>query len=381
MAKRRMNGEGTWTERPNGTWKLSVSYKGVGRKYFYGDKQTCLKKKNEFEALLDKGLVGEKDILFKDFAKAWLKNVKMPTVKPTTYDNLERMVNNHLIKQFGDLELKQIDGYIIQTFLINKMKADGFAHGTIKQNYSTLGSILKYATLRGKIDKNPIAEVALPKKELFNKKETRYLSKDERDALIATCNLKYKTGRFYFKNGPFYIFLMYTGCRIGEAVALKWSDIDFENRTATIGRTMVLYKERTGKNVKTVFKDQSTTKTGRTRKIYLSDMAINALMDLKSSSTYEPNGYILPGKIKDKPVRILTTQKSFNKIVKRAGIASCSVHSLRHTFVSLMVHNNIPIPMIAQMVGHSNIGTTMKTYTHLLKETQHEAMSIIKDIK
>ena len=67
MAKKRSNGEGSWTQRDNGTWKLSVAYKGIGRKYFYGDKQTCLKKKREFEVLLNKNIVGDKDILFEDF--------------------------------------------------------------------------------------------------------------------------------------------------------------------------------------------------------------------------------------------------------------------------------------------------------------------------
>ena len=87
MAKKRMNGEGSWTQRENGTWKLSVSYKGLGRKYFYGDKQTCLQKKLEFESLLNKGIVGEKDILFKNFVESWLKTVKKLIIIRVLFDS------------------------------------------------------------------------------------------------------------------------------------------------------------------------------------------------------------------------------------------------------------------------------------------------------
>ena len=379
MAKKRMNGEGSWTQRDNGTWKLSVSYKGIGRKYFYGDKQTCLQKKLEFESLLSKGIVGEKDILFKDFVESWLKTVKKPTVKQHTYDNLEFVVKQYMIKPLGNLELKQIDGHLIQTFVINKLKEDGYSYQTVKHVYAQLGSIFKYAMLRGKVNTNPIAEVVLPKKTLFKNKEIRYLSENERKALIDTCYMRNKNGSFFFKNGPFYVFILYTGCRIGEALALKWSDIDLENRTVTIARTMVTVRN-TSKHTSTR-RDQNSTKNGITRTVYLSDMALKALFDIKETHKYDPNGYILPGTHVDKPITYVTAHGGFKRIIKQAGIKNCSIHSLRHTFVSLMIGNNIPLPMVADMVGHINTLTTIRTYTHLLKETQLEAMKVIKDLR
>lgn len=94
MAKKRSNGEGSWTQRDNGTWKLSVAYKGIGRKYFYGDKQTCLKKKREFEVLLNKNIVGDKNILFEDFIHSWLFTVKQPTLKPSSFDRDETKIES-----------------------------------------------------------------------------------------------------------------------------------------------------------------------------------------------------------------------------------------------------------------------------------------------
>ena len=172
---------------------------------------------------------------------------------------------------------------------------------------------------------------------------------------------------------------MYTGCRIGEALALKWSDIDFDNRTITIARTMITV--RNFDNHTSARRDQNSTKNGVVRTIYLSDMALQALLDIKSSHKYDPNGYIIPGTHTDKPITYVTAHGAFKRIIKQAGIKDCSIHSLRHTFISLMINNNIPIPLVADMAGHTNINTTMQVYTHLLKETQHKSMQVIKNLK
>lgn len=110
-------------------------------------------------------------------------------------------------------------------------------------------------------------------------------------------------------------------------------------------------------------------------------MALQALLDIKATHKYEPNGYILPGAHTDKPITYVTAHGAFKRIIKQAVIKDCSIHSLRHTFVSLMINNNIPIPLVADMVGHTNISTTMKVYTHLLKETQRKSMEVIKNFR
>ena len=380
MVKKRNNGEGSWTQRENGTWKLSVSYKGLGRKYFYGDKQTCLKKKHEFEALLHKGIVGDKDVLFKDFIYSWLFTVKRPALRTASFDRLERTLKEKYIVALYDLEMRQIDGHLIQTLVINKMKDDGKAHTTIKKTYFTLGEIFKYAILRGKIDKNPMLEVSMPNKVLFAEKERRYLSSQEREQLIQTCYAVRKNGTRIYKYGALYVFLLYSGCRIGEALALKWSDINFDARTAHIHSTVVYIKNRKDDTRKSLEIVQPTTKTGRSRLIYLSDMAIAALKDLQKQLGWCPDGYIVHIN-HTKPIYRSAAQATFERIIKRAGIEQCGVHSLRHSFVSLMLHNNVPITMVSQMVGHLNINMTMQVYSHLLDETQIESMAIIKNLK
>lgn len=95
---------------------------------------------------------------------------------------MERVLKEKHVTRLYNLEMKQIDGHLIQTFIINKMKDDGLAYETIKKTCSALGEIFNYALLREKIDRNPMGEVRLPKKSLFvQKKEDICLNKKEKN--------------------------------------------------------------------------------------------------------------------------------------------------------------------------------------------------------
>ena len=380
MAKKRMNGEGSWTKRDNGTWKLSVSYKGLGRKYFYGTKQECLDKKQSFEALLSTNIVGENDILFKNFARSWLISIKQPTVKPTTYDKINYIIENILIDKIGNLALQQIDDSILQTTIINQLKIDGYSFSTVRFTNNILSQIFQYATSKGKVSKNPVKNVVIPKRSLFETKEIRFLSEDERNKLVATCYSTYSNGKRRYTFGPFYVFLLYTGLRIGEGLALKWKHIDFEKRTVYVSRTLITIKNREKDGNKKIIVDQPTTKTGKSRTVYLSDMALNALYDIKERMGYDPEKYIVYTK-NNNNMRPEDAYTIFLCIVKNAGIEKCTIHSLRHSFVSMMIGNGVPITMVSAIVGHSNITTTMRVYSHLLQETQDESIKIIKNLQ
>lgn len=380
MAKKRMNGEGSWTQRDNGTWKLSVSYKGLGRKYFYGTKQECLEKKQKFETLLSTNMVGDKDILFKDFARVWLKSIKQPVVKPTTYDKINYVIENILVPKIGDLALKQIDDSILQTMIINQLKINGYSYSVVRDVSSILSQILKYAKARGKIDTNPMLDVIVPKRTLFETKEKRFLSEEERDKFVTACYARCSNGTRRYKFGAFYVFLLYTGLRIGEGLSLKWKHIDFEKRTVYVSRTIICTKGKDKNEGRSILIDQSTTKSGKARTVYLSDMALQALYNLREEMGYDLEDYIVYTRSHN-IVRPTDAYKTFQYIVKLANIEKCTIHSLRHTFVSMMIGNGVPITMASATVGHSNIGVTTKVYSHLLQETQDESMRIMKNLK
>ena len=381
MAKKRMNGEGSWTKRDNGKWKLSVSYKDVGRKYFYGTKQECLDKKKEFEALMSAELItGEKDISLKTFADQWLEIVKAPTLKANSYDKLEYVLQKRIYPFIGNLSLSQIDEHVIQVNIINQLKNDGYAYGTVVQTYAALKQVLEYAVVRKRIKYNPAKNIKLPRKVLFETKERMVFSEEERERFVNACYATNSRGERSCYYGGFYVLMLYTGLRMGEAAVLKWSDINMKEKYLTVSHTMIYVKDRSESEGKKILVDQNSTKSGKTRNVYLSDAAIKALEDIKEQITYEPDGYVFHTS-KGTFLFPSDLQKRFYNILHRAGIEPCGLHTLRHSYVSMLIGAGVPIAAVSELVGHSNIGMTLKVYSHLLQETRLEAMNIIKDLK
>lgn len=381
MARKRMNGEGSWTKRDNGKWKLSVSYKDIGRKYFYGTKQECLDKKQEFEALMSADLiVGGADISLKVFADQWLEMVKAPTLKPSSYDKLENVLQRQIYPKIGDLSLTQIDEHVIQVNVVNQQKKDGYAYGTIRQTHAALRQVLDYAVVRKRIKYNPAHNIKLPRQVLFETKERITFSEEEREKFVNACYATDSKGKRSCYYGGFYVLMLYTGLRMGEAAVLKWSDINMEEKYLTVSHTMIYVKDRTESVGKKILIDQNSTKSGKTRKVYLSDAAIAALEDIKGQIEYDPNGYIFHTS-KGTFLFPSDLQKRFYNILHRAGIEPCGLHTLRHSYVSMLIGAGVPIAAVSELVGHSNISMTLRVYSHLLQETRLEAMNIIKGLK
>lgn len=372
---RRAKGEGSWFKMGNGTWRLRVSYEGIGVKTFYGaEKALCTAKKEEFEALLKKGFDVKNDApTFDIFARAWLKNVKMVQLKVGSYDRLETTFERHLIPVIQDTPLNKIDDFIIQSEIINKMQDAGLSYSTIKKAYDGLNSLFKYAISKKKMIENPMDLVEMPNKSMFETKDIIYWSKDERNRFIDACKSTYTNGNRRYSFSGLFIFCLKTGCRIGEALSLKHNEIDYKNHTALIDSTIVMTKDR--KNGRSLLLDQQSTKRNGSRIIYLPDDALAAIDDAKEQLGWTPDGYIFHTQ-KNGPINIATAQKSFYALLSVAGLEKCGTHTMRHTFVSLALQNNVPLVAIADQIGHANPGITSRIYSHLLKEAKMASMDV-----
>lgn len=370
---RRANGEGSWYKQNEKTWRLRVYYENE-TKNFYGTKEECLQKKADYEALLRTGYnPSQKSPEFDTFARAWLKNVKMKQLKPGSYDRLETTFEKHLIPVLEDTELNNIDDFVIQTDIINKMQDNGLSHSTIKKAYDGLNSIFKYAIAKKKMVENPMELVEMPNKSMFETKDIVYWSKEERERFIQACKSTYTNGNRRYSFSSLFIFCLRTGCRIGEALSLKHNEVDHERHTALIDSTIVMTKDR--KNKCSLLLDQQSTKRNGSRIIYVSDEALAAIDDAKEQLGWKPDGYVFHTQ-NNGPISIATAQKSFYALLTVAGLQKCGTHTMRHTFVSLALQNNVPLVAIADQIGHSNPGITSRIYAHLLKEAKMASMDV-----
>lgn len=379
MAKR-LNGEGSVRERADGRWeaKIQIGKRPDGKpamKYFYGTTKREAKKKLDAYRALSKPTEAQMErITVEEYILDWLTNVKANELKPRSYDTLESAIQNYVLPHIGFYSMADLTGDIIQKEFINVLSQKGYAYSTIKKAYDALGACLKFAVLRRAIPYNPMQTVVKPSKKQFSQKEIEVLTDEEIQKLIAAAP---NAGRY----GQAIILMLYTGLRVGEAIALKWKDWNEETNFLTIASSLVQAKNRSGKGTTYTLLEQDTTKTknGR-RNLYLSKNALSALEALKQQGYRgKENDYVICSK-NYTPLYPRNLQRTLDCMLKDAGLPHKGLHTLRHTFASLLIRKGVDIKIVSEFLGHADVTFTYNTYVHIINEQKNKAILMLDEI-
>ena len=388
MAKRNTknpNGSHSVYKTKDGRWvaQIVIGKNENGKlkyKRFTSDKQyIVIEKMREFEQGFTQIKNANKSYL-SDFLTGYIFNVKKNVLKPSSFDR-EVRTGNLINKYIGNYTFEQLSTPFIQTELINKLKDDNYSYSTIHKVYVLLNECLQYAVDTDKLDKNPCRLVKQPPKKMFEKKEIRWLSEDEIKFFKEQAVYKYKTGNDRYIYGLPISLIIYTGLRCGELAALKWSDIDFENKKIYVRKNIVTtydYEDTERKTRKVNL--QASTKTSEGRTIPLIKSAEDILNSIKSKyQEINPDGFIINNS--DKMVHVDTISDSYTNIAKTAGIENpLGIHTLRHTFASLLIKKGVDIKIVSDILGHKDVSFTYNIYVHILEEQKTQAMSLLDDI-
>lgn len=388
MAKRNTknpNGANSVYRTKGGRWvaQIVIGKNENGKlkyKRFTSDKQyVVIEKMREFEQGFTQIKNANKSYL-SDFLTGYIFNVKKNVLKPSSFDR-EVRTGNLINKYIGNYTFEQLSTPFIQTELINKLKDDNYSYSTIHKVYVLLNECLQYAVDTDKLDKNPCRLVKQPPKKMFEKKEIRWLSEDEIKLFKEQAVCKYKTGNDRYIYGLPISLIIYTGLRCGELAALKWSDIDFENKKIYIRKNIVTtydYEDTERKTRKVNL--QASTKTSEGRTIPLIKSAEDILNSIKSKyQEINLDGFIINNS--DKMVHVDTLSDSYTNIAKTAGIDNpLGIHTLRHTFASLLIKKGVDIKIVSDILGHKDVSFTYNIYVHILEEQKAQAMSLLDDI-
>lgn len=396
--RRKPKGEGSVYQTKDGRWiaKIppSIETNNKVKKFTGKTRAKVVAKMNEFKSTLKSGLPPQNDEYFKEYIEQWLYNVKFLSLKPTSFDRTEGVVKNHIIPELGNYKLKDITADLIQNNIINKLFYEKkLSYSSIKKAHDILLECLRYAQIRQHIYINPMPLIQMPSKDKFKIKQVKFFDENEIKLFIESCESKFIDGTYRFKYGFGFIFMMYSGLRAGELLNLKWSDIDFDNKVVIVNGNVVTAKDRSqniidieDKNIKLKYKSisQNSAKTiaSTKREIYLIEKAIESLKSLKALYIKEFGElpiYVISKDV-NTSITISTFSKSFDKIIKRAGICKCSTHTLRHTFASLLFKKGVDVKIVSELLGHSGTDITYKTYVHLIKEQKREAMDLLNNI-
>lgn len=384
VAERREKGTGTIYQRENGSWcgKLDIGLTPEGKrkfKYFSGKSESEVKRKiREYNKSGNK--VEIKKISLGSYLEHWLKTYKYGSVKPSSYDALERTISNQIIPNIGSIQLQQVTSDDIQKLLIQLKEVDNYSFSIVKKTHDCLNAAFKHALINGDVEKNPMMLVKMPDKRLFETKQIRYFTPQECALIVEESSRQYSTGKPVYIYGDAYVLMLNTGIRIGEAIGLQKKDWDKAKNTLHIQRNIqsVMKRDEAGKRTRGKQLVCNSTKTySGDRIIPLNINAIEAiqrLCDAHPDSEYvicSGNGDMIP------PERL---ERTFYRLLKNIGIDQAGTHSLRHTFASLLFSNGADIKTVSKLLGHASTQITLNIYVHLLGNIEHDTVSKLDGI-
>lgn len=302
---------------------------------------------------------------YKELAALWLENYQM-TVKPQTLVSTRQFLKNHILPVFGDMQLDKIHIAHIQSW-VNKLAFKIVNYGVAA---SINKRILQYGVSMQLIPFNPAREVILPRPQKAGANRIKFIDKEDLKTFLDYMERLAPTAYNYYYDSVLYKLLLATGCRYGEAVALEWSDIDFNSATISITKTYNRIVKQVGTpkskaGIRTISIDNKTIlmlKQYRNRQR-------QAFMEIGSPAP----ALVFSTTISQYPNSDART-KSLRYRCKEAGIPQFTFHAFRHTHASLLLNAGISYKELQHRLGHATLAMTMDTYSHLSKEKEKEAV-------
>ena len=327
----------------------------------------------EEEARSDNPTVRFDKITFKDFCPKYLE-LKKTVLSPNSYAFYETIINTELIPKFGKMKLREIKTYHIQEFiqyLTTEKKhrngeAGGISPSTVRRYATVLRSILSLAYQLEYTDNDAGAS----KRIIFPKVETcevEVYTEEEVRVIFSALDAEPINIRALVE------LAIFTGMRRGEIVGLKWSDIDFENQSLSIKRS--IYKPKDGKALEKEPKSKSSIRT-----ISLPEHLIKTLLEYK---LHQDRHISFMGEAWNKLDYVFTEEdglvmnpqtptRQFSNFLKRHNIRHLKFHGLRHTSATMLLANGCDIKTVSSRLGHADLETT-GIYLHALESTDRKA--------
>jgi integrase len=367
---KRANGEGSLVRRRNRTWLAIVSLPDGRRKYLYAKtRDEARRKLTRALGALEAGAEAEvRGDTVGEFLDLWLNEVVKPNVRPWTYRGYEVHVRMHLKPLIGHIPLARLGALDVQKAL-NRKSADGLKPKSIRYIRGTLRAALNHAVKWGLIEKNPAAVVAVPRVEPyeirpFTPAEARmFLNAIKGDRLEAL-----------------YSVALTMGLRQGEALGLRWRDIDLELGYVRVTKQLQRLDGRS---------ELVEPKTSRSRRqiampksicVSLQEHRVRQDSERKAAGDRWTDLELVFSTSRGKPLDATAVTKDFHRLLDSAGLAQRRFHDLRHSCATLLLVQGVAPRVVMDVLGHSQIAMTMNTYSHVIPELRRTAADRMDDL-
>ena len=292
---------------------------------------------------------------------------KKPRLKPQSYDRLETMLQ-HMLDTIGSVQVEKLT---INQYRKALEHLDNYTfHGKpLKNSYKnkvirTFKQLCSFARKRYDLYTNIPDKFEPYKNE--EKEEMKFITLDQFNQLLSVVDDEVYRGIF--------LTLFYMGLRIGELNALQFGDIDFENNTMTIRKTVTTKK----KSADGQFLITSPKTKNSARTLPMPQIVSNALFQImnkySTSAETSPQSFVFG---LHKPIPESTIQKRKKQYFEDAGLEEIRLHDFRHSCASFLINNKATPLLVSRWLGHSNVSMTLNTYSHLWKSELDEIVKLI----
>lgn len=305
----------------------------------------------------------------------WLPAIRS-TIAPSTFESYQRYVALHVIPRIGGVRLQLLDAGVLNKLysdLLENGRRDGKPGGlsarTVRYIHTIVGRALREAVAWGRISRNPADAAQPPSASRARPPEMRTWD----GPTLARFLELVRDDRHY----PAWLFLATTGCRRGEALGLRWSDVDLDDGRAVFRQTITAIAHK--------IEITSTTKTGKARPIELDEATVAALRSVRArqaeerlllGADYHDHDLVFARADGD-PVHPEYFSMAFDRRVARYKLPRIRLHDLRHTWATLALSAGVDVKIVSERLGHASAKITWDIYQHVTPTMQANAAETV----
>lgn len=364
MAKRGNGAGSVYHRKSDGKWVGSITLEDGKRKVFYGKTQKEAQDKVN-EALYEQQrgtLATGPRVTMQAYLESWLEDTHKPTVRLSTYLNYRKLLKNYLIPGLGKITLQKLTAPQIQAFYSRKIR-EGLSPKTVTNIHGVLHKALDNAVRWNIIARNACDAVTPPR---VARKELHVLTQEQAHTLLQEVKAH--------KLETLLTLAITTGMRRGELLALRWQDINFENGTIQVKRAVSYLKD--------YGYVESEPKTARSRREILLPAFVVAILAqhhehqqeqrYKIGADWTNQNLVFTNATGDfySPSTML---KVFRRFLVHIGLPQMRFHDLRHSAATILLTMKVHPKIVQEILGHSQITTTMDVYSHAMPSLQGDA--------
>lgn len=311
---------------------------------------------------LNSEFIEPSNITYAIYMEEWMKERRYYLEK-STYEVHLSYYQNVIKPKLGHFKLSRIEPIHMQKFVNDLVFEMEYAPNTVHLAFRIVKTSIKKAHTLKLIKENPTLGITLPK---IRKTEMNIWTLDQVNYFITQSKKVERLTRFHIV----YVIALLTGMRQGEILALRWKDIDFEDQVIYIQQTITQNAQ-----IKTGAKNKASIRSVHIPMLLIKELKRhrNKIREEKMFFKQEYKDLDLVNCTrKGKPVIARNCRREFYNLIEKLGLPKIRFHDLRHTHATMLIQQNVNVKLISERLGHTDIQTTLNTYSHVLPTMQRE---------